>query len=93
MMDLLIILYLINFLRTLFIIAIVYYGIRLFSRYILPMLLDKGLKNMQQKMQDQQRQNQRSTRPPGDVTIEGNPQRVKNNGQIKGEYVDFEEVD
>jgi hypothetical protein len=57
------------------------------------MLLDKGLKNMQQKMQDQQQQNQRSTRPPGDVTIEGKPQRGKNNGQIKGEYVDFEEVD
>ena len=92
-MDLLIILYLTNFLRTLFIIAVVYYGIRLFSRYILPMLVDKGLKNMQQKMQDQQRQNRGSARPPGDVTIEGNPQRGKNNGQIKGEYVDFEEVD
>jgi len=92
-MNLLILLYLTNFLRTLFIIAIIYYGIRLFSRYILPMLVDKGLKNMQQKMQDQQRQNQRSTRPPGDVTIEGNPQRSKNGSQIKGEYVDFEEVD
>ena len=92
-MSLLIILYLTNFLRTLFIIAIIYYGIRLFSRYILPMLLDKGLKNMQQKMQDQQRHRQSSTRPPGDVTIEGNPQQSKNSGQIKGEYVDFEEVD
>ena len=92
-MDLLILLYLTNFLRTLFIIAVVYYGIRLFSRYILPMLVDKGLKNMQQKMQDQQRQNRSSARPPGDVTIEGNQQRGKNTGQIKGEYVDFEEVD
>jgi hypothetical protein len=92
-MDLLILLYMMSFIRTLFIIAIVYYGIRLFTRYILPMLVDKGLKNMQQKMQDQQRQNRGSTRPPGDVTIEGNPQRSKNSGQIKGEYVDFEEVD
>jgi hypothetical protein len=57
------------------------------------MLLDKGLKNMQQKMQDQQRHRQSSTRPPGDVTIEGNPPHVKNSGKIKGEYVDFEEVD
>lgn len=92
-MNLLILLYLTNFLRTLLIIAVIYYGIRLFTRYILPMLVDKGIKNMQQKMQDQQRQNQRSTRPPGDVTIEGNPQRGKNSSQIKGEYVDFEEVD
>ena len=93
MMDLLIILYLTNFLRTLFIIAIVYYGIRLFSRYILPMLVDKGLKNMQQKMQNQQRQNQRQTRPTGEVTIEGNKRNTGNSGQIKGEYVDFEEVE
>ena len=92
-MNLLIILYLTNFLRTLFIIAIIYFGIRLFSRYILPMLLDKGLKNMQQKMQDQQRNRQNSTRPPGDVTIEGNPKHGKNSSQIKGEYVDFEEVE
>jgi hypothetical protein len=44
-------------------------------------------------MQDQQRHRQSSTRPPGDDIIEGNPPHVKNSGQIKGEYVDFEEVD
>lgn len=91
-MDLLVILFLVNFLRTLIIILIIYYGFRLFSRYILPMLLDKGLKNMQQKMQDQQRQNQRSTRPPGEVTIEIKNKSGKSNSQIKGDYVDFEEV-
>jgi hypothetical protein len=56
-------------------------------------LVDKGLKNMQQKMQEQQRQNQRSTRPPGEVTIEYNKNTGKSNSQIKGEYVDFEEVE
>jgi len=48
---------------------------------------------MQQKMQDQQRQSQRSTRPPGDVTIEYNNRTGKNSNQNKGDYVDFEEVD
>lgn len=57
------------------------------------MLVDKGIKNMQQKMNDQQRRNQHSTRPPGEVTIEDNRQNRNKNGQIKGEYVDFEEVD
>mgnify|MGYP001082780719 CR=1 FL=1 len=80
-MDLLILLVLTNFIRTIFIIVIIYYGIRLFTRYILPMLVDKGLKNMQQKMQDQQRQSQRSTRPPGEVTIEYNNRTGKNNSQ------------
>lgn len=92
-MNLLIILYLVNFLRTVFIIAIVYYGIRFVTRYILPMLVDKGLKNMQQKMQDQQRQTQQSTRPPGDVTIEFNNKSGKNSTPTKGDYVDFEEVE
>jgi hypothetical protein len=92
-MDLLVILFLVNFLRTLFIILIIYYGFRLFARYILPMLVDKGLKNMQQKMQDQQRQNQRSTRPPGEVTIEIKNKGGKSNSQSKGDYVDFEEVE
>lgn len=92
-MDLLILLVLTNFIRTIFIIVIIYYGIRLFTRYILPLLVDKGLKNMQQKMQDQQRQSQRSTRPPGEVTIEYNKRNGNGSSQTKGDYVDFEEVE
>ena len=92
-MDLLILLVLTNFIRTIFIIVIIYYGIRLFTRYILPMLVDKGLKNMQHKMQDQQRQNQRSTRPPGEVTVEFNKRNGKYGSQTRGDYVDFEEVE
>jgi hypothetical protein len=92
-MDLLVILFLTNFIRTLFIIIVIYYGIRLVTRYVLPLLVDKGLKNMQQKMQEQQRQSQRSTRPPGEVTIEFNNRTGKNSSQTKGDYVDFEEVE
>lgn len=91
-MNLFITLYLINFLRTLAIIAIIYFGFRIVVRYVLPFLVDKGLKNMQQKMQDQQRRNQPPRRPEGDVTIEGRPSQKKNN-EDKGEYIDFEEVD
>jgi len=92
-MKLFITLYLINFIRTLLIIAIIYFGFRIVVRYVLPFLVDKGLKNMQQKMQDQQRRNQPPRRPEGDVTIEGRPSQKKNNGDDKGEYIDFEEVD
>ena len=92
-MNLLIILYIVNFLRTILIIAVIYYGIRLFSKYVLPLLVDKGLKNMQQKMQNQQRQNQRSSRPDGEVTIEDNPKNHQNKSKNQGDYVDFEEID
>jgi len=91
-MNLFILLYLINFIKTLVIILVIYYGIRLFTRYVLPLLIDKGMKNMQQKMHDQQREKQRSNRPEGDVTIENKKsQQKKDRGE--GEYVDFEEVD
>jgi len=92
-MDLLVILFLVGFVRTLLIIAVIYYGIRLFSKYVLPMLVDKGVKNMQQKMQDKQRQQQSPTRPDGEVTIEDDKNRNKNANQSQGDYVDFEEVD
>lgn len=92
-MNLLVILYIVNFLRTILIIVVIYYGIRLFSRYVLPLLVDKGLKNMQQKMQNQQRQNQRQSRPDGEVTIEDNKKGDKGKSQTQGDYVDFEEVD
>lgn len=92
-MNLLVLLYLVNFLRTLLIIFIIYYGIRLVTRYILPMLIDKGVKNMQQKMYDQQRQNQRNTRRDGEVTIETNPGKSKKSSFDKGDYIDFEEVE
>ena len=93
MMDLLIILYLFNFIRTLFIIAVIYFIIRIFTRYILPMLVDKGVKNMQQKMQEQQRSRQHPRRPEGEVTIEGRPGQNKKNNNRDEEYVDFEEVE
>ena len=86
-----IVLYLVGFLRTLFIIAIIYFAIRIFTRYILPMLVDKGVKNMQEKMKDQYQQ-QRNQRKEGEVTIEYNSKN-KNSKQNQGEYVDFEEVD
>ena len=91
-MDLLIILYLVGFVRTLLVIAIIYFGIKIITRYILPMLVNKGVKNMQQKMQDQQRQQQHSTKREGEVTIEQKRQS-NNSNQKKGDYVDFEEVD
>lgn len=91
-MTLFITLFLVGFVRTLFIIAIIYFGIKLITRYVMPMLIDKGVKNMQQKMQNQQRQ-QQPKRPDGEVTLEKKPSTSKSSSQDKGDYVDFEEVD
>jgi hypothetical protein len=92
-MNLLVVLYMVGFLRTILIIVIIYYAIRLFARYVLPLLVDKGIKNMQQKMQNQQFQNQRQSRPDGEVTIETKKTTRNQESQSDGDYVDFEEVD
>ena len=91
-MNPLIILFIVNFLRTVFIILIIYYGVRIITRYVLPVLLNRGLKNMQQKMQSQQRDQQRNVRRDGEVTIE-NRTNSRSSSQNRGEYVDFEEVE
>ncbi len=92
-MNLLMLLFIFNFIRTLLIILIIYYGIRLVTRYVLPILLEKGMKNMQQKMQDQGQQPQGPSRHEGEVTIEQNRTNQKNTERDQGEYIDFEEVD
>ena len=90
-MTLFITLYLVGFLRTLVIIAVIYFGFRFIVRYIFPKIIDKGMKNMQQKMREQQQQ-QQPKRPEGEVTIE-TPRTNKRNTPDNSEYVDFEEVD
>ncbi len=93
-MELFIHLYAVNFIRTLVIIALIYFGVRLFVRYVLPLILDKKIKDMQHKMQEQQRQNRSSNKNEGDVTIEYKKKgKNKNGNQGEGEYVDFEEID
>ena len=79
--------------RTVLIIAVIYFAIRLFSRYVLPYFVRKGVKNMQQKMQGQYREQQRPKRPEGEVTIEKDKGKGQNGNSYEGEYVDFEEVD
>ena len=91
-MNLFILLYIINFIKTLVIILVIWFGIRLFRQYVLPMLIDKGIKNMQEKMHEQQKQQQRSDRQEGEVTIE-KKRSGKRYDDEKGEYVDFEEID
>jgi hypothetical protein len=92
-MNLFVTLYIVNFLRTLIIIAVIYYAIRLFTRYVLPLFLENKIKEMKQKMEEQQRQQQRSAKRDGDVTIEYNQKGNSVRNRDEGEYVDFEEVD
>jgi hypothetical protein len=91
-MNFAIILVITNFLRTLFVILVIWYGIKVVTKYVLPMMLHKTVKNMQSRVEEQVRQQQQNGRPEGDITIETKPGNNRNTFQ-EGEYVDFEEVE
>lgn len=92
-MEILVLLVITNFLKTLFIIIIFFYVIRLASRYFLPYFIQKKVNSMQDKMNDRYREQQRSSRREGEVTIERNRSGKSSSRQQDGEYIDFEEVD
>jgi hypothetical protein len=93
----------IGLLRTIAIIALVYFGIKLIARYVLPFLLRWGAKKAQEKMYDDMNQRQQNRH-----NQQSDKQQVKDDGKVKieyikkkkrqsysdndGEYVDFEEI-
>ncbi len=81
------------FLRTILIIFIIYYVVRLFTRYLLPSMF---VNYMDGKMEDfkrqQKRQQQESRKREGEVTIDYTPQNAAKNKPSKGDYVDYVEV-
>jgi uncharacterized membrane protein YciS (DUF1049 family) len=92
-MTLFIHLYIVGFVRTLIIIGVIYFIIRLFTRYLLPLLLENKIKDMQKKVREQEEQRKRTGKQEGEVTIEYNQQKNNTSNRNEGEYIDFEEVD
>jgi len=83
-------------LRTILIILIVTYIIRLFARYILPALFfnfmdDKAREFAKQHKKEYQR-SQRAKKREGEVSIDYAPQNEKKNKSRPGVYIDYEEV-
>jgi len=72
--------------RFLLIIFVVFFIIRLFTRYV----LRSYVKNMQQNFNNQQNQN--NNKKEGDVTINTKPKAGKKIDKDEGDYVDFEEI-
>ena len=84
-------------LRTLLIIFIIYYIVKLFTQYILPALfynyMDDKMKEFSHKQQKQrQRAQQKARKREGEVTVDYSPQGNGKNKPSKGDYVDYEEI-
>jgi hypothetical protein len=84
-----VILFLTNFLRTVGIIVVVYYGLKFLGRLLFPILVKKAVNNMQAR----QSQYQRDQKPEGEVTIEKKQSQQRSSHSTEGEYVDFEEIE
>ncbi len=81
-------------LRTLLIILVIYYGLKLITRFAFPLVMNRFQSNMERKFkehQDQMRRSQQNTKV-GETVIDKAPSASKSNENV-GEYVDFEEVD
>ncbi|ULC58314.1 DUF4834 family protein [Flaviramulus sp. BrNp1-15] len=80
-------------LRTILIIALVYYGIKILSRIFAPFLLKYAAKKAEQRFGDQfGRAKQDVPKKEGEITIDKIPNTKTSNKNV-GEYVDYEEID
>ncbi|XMO86108.1 DUF4834 family protein [Algibacter sp. AS12] len=84
-------------LKTILIIALVYYGIKILSRIFAPLLLKFAAKKAEERFggqfgQFQKRQNQQTEKKEGEITIDKIPETKTSNKNV-GEYVDYEEIE
>ncbi|PKQ44157.1 DUF4834 family protein [Confluentibacter flavum] len=83
-------------LRTLLIILLIYYGVKIITRIFAPLLLKYAAKKASQHFGgthgEFQRQQKNTTKKEGEVTIDKMPNTKTSNKDV-GEYVDYEEID
>jgi len=77
-------------LRTLFVILIIYYALKIVSRYILPIILKSAVNKVQKNMNKQQAPKQDNTKV-GETTVDYTPNTTSKTANV-GEYIEFEEV-
>ena len=85
-----------GFLRTILIILLVYYGIKVLSRIFAPVLLRYVSKKAEQRFGQQFNQYQQpkeTKKKEGEVSIDKMPNQNKSSNKDIGEYVDYEEID
>jgi hypothetical protein len=87
-------------LRTILIILLVYFGIKILSRIFAPFLLRFVAKKAEEKFgqqfggfQNNSSQNQKQKQKEGETIIDKMPNQQKSSNSDVGEYVDYEEVD
>jgi len=80
-------------LRTILIIALVYYGLKILSRIFAPMLFKYAAKKAEQRFGGAfNQQRQEPIQKEGEISIDKMPENKSSNKNV-GEYVDYEEIE
>lgn len=80
-------------LKTILIILIVYYVLKIVARMAFPMMMKSFVGKMEKKFQGQQQNQYREPKAKvGETTIDKAPSEATSNKEV-GEYVDYEEID
>ncbi len=85
-----------GFLRTILIILLIWYGIKILSRIFAPILMRYVAKKAEQKFGGQFNQHQQpqpKKKKEGEISIDKMPKDSKSSNKKVGEYVDYEEID
>ena len=85
-----------GFVRTILIIVLVWYGMKILSRIFAPLLMRYVAKKAEQKFGQQfgqAQQPQQSKKKEGEISIDKAPRQSKTSNKDVGEYVDYEEID
>ncbi len=85
-------------LRTVLIILLVYFGLKIFLRYFGPMILRYFMKKMGRKFEKQFNQQfggfqEQARNKEGKVSIDKKPKSNQRSDKKVGEYIDYEEID
>lgn len=91
---------LMGLLRTILIILLVWYGLKILARLFAPFLMKYVAKKAEQRFgqqfggfQNQSQKRNEQKRREGETVIDKMPERQKSSNDEVGEYIDYEEID
>ena len=87
---------LLGLMKTILILVLIWYGIKIISRLFAPLLLRFVAKKAEQRFGQQfntQQEKQNTSKKEGETTIDQSPKQNKASNKNVGEYVDYEEID
>ena len=80
--------------RTVMIIFMVYYGLKIIGKLVFPMIFKRFVGKFEERVRNQQQQQEpQSNEQVGETTIDKKPNSAKESNKDVGDYVDYEDVE